>query len=476
MTRAPWSIERRLARWITLSTIAMASLFSGAVVWIAAVELHDELNILGREEIEELEANLRGRSFTRAELQDILNLIAVDHLDHRFSWRLWQPGAGRAWATFGPTPRTPLPETWDEAGAMALAPIGATRWHHVDVPLTIPGDPSISALRVGLLLDALPRRESATRALGLVIGLVAVIALIAIFGGTLLARQVARTLREATARARELDAQGTVDTVAPNHAPSEVVALANAFRGNLDELRRQYSRNLLLTAGMAHELRSPLQNMMGEASVALLRDRSPDEYRAVLESQLEEMRDLGRVVDNLITLTALREHGALARKERFQLGAETELRLQKEAAHAAKRGISFEVQRDGDLEVEGDREALLLAIRNLVDNALRHVDAGGHVEVHLHGDDQAVVAMVDDDGPGVPQELRTIVFEAFRQAEAKARRRGSYGLGLALARAAAEAHGGTIHVEPAPIGGARFVITLPRQGAANAAAEGPSRA
>ena len=213
---------------------------------------------------------------------------------------------------------------------------------------------------------------------------------------------------------------------------------------------------------MAHELRSPLQNMMGEASVALLREREPREYRAVLESQLDEMRDLGRVVDNLITLTALREPGALARKERFQLGDETELRLAKEGQLAAKRGVSLDIERDGDLEVEGDREALLLAIRNLVDNALRHASERGHVEVRLQGAADAVTVTVDDDGPGVAPDARAVIFEEFRQAPAQSRRRGGYGLGLALAKAAASAHAGTLTVGEAPLGGARFTLTLPR--------------
>ena len=102
------------------------------------------------------------------------------------------------------------------------------------------------------------------------------------------------------------------------------------------------------------------------------------------------MHDLRRTVDNLITLTALREPGALARKERVQLGAEAELRLAKEAAAADKRGIAFDLERDGDLEIDGDREALLLMLRNVVDNAIRHAPDGGRVEVHLDGDAHGV--------------------------------------------------------------------------------------
>jgi two-component system heavy metal sensor histidine kinase CusS len=92
-------------------------------------------------------------------------------------------------------------------------------------------------------------------------------------------------------------------------AAVETQVVADAFENSLVALRTQYARNLLLTAGMAHELRSPLHSMMSEVSVALLRERAVPDYTAVLESLLDDMRDLGRVVDNLITLTALAPGG-----------------------------------------------------------------------------------------------------------------------------------------------------------------------
>jgi len=457
-----WSIEQRLVRWIAGSSLAMAGLFGAAAVWFVKSELHNELDLLALEEIEELEANLRGRAFSRIELERVLGVIAVDHADHRFTWRLWRPGDADPWMMVGPATHIPLPSTSAAAATMPRTPERGARWHWIDVPMTVPDDTSVQALRVGLLLDATPRRDSANRGLGLVLVVIGLTSVVAVAGGVLLARRLARTLREAAQRARELDTLARGGDIAPSNAPTEVLALADAFRGSLEEVRQQYSRNLLLTAGMAHELRSPLQNMLGEASVALLRDRTSDEYRAILESQLDELRDLGRVVDNLITLTALREPGALARKERFQLGAEAELRLAKDAARATKRGIHYDIERDGDLEIAGDREALLLAVRNLVDNAVRHARDSGHVEVRLHGDPERITVTVDDDGPGVPVAERELMFEAFRQSQADTQRRGGYGLGLALARAAAEAHGGTIEVGDAPRGGARFTLSLPR--------------
>lgn len=462
MRAKAWSIERRLVRWIAGSSLLMAALFGLGSAWFVITGLAEQLDLIEAEEVAELEADLRGHPLTRADLEQSLRAIADQHTDHRFSWRIWRPNDATPWLTLGSTPRTPLPNAADEARAHPRAPSRHSRWRVVDIPLTLRDDPTVDTLQVGMLLDSQPHRESALEQLALVIGIVWLTAFGTAVSGLVLARKVARTLRDATARARDLDGLGTTAELAPGDAPNEVVALAGAFRHSLAELREQYSRNLLLTAGMAHELRSPLQNMMGEASVALLKERAPSEYREVLESQLEEMRDLGRVVDNIITLTALREPGALARKERFQFGAEAELRLAKEALQAQKRGISFDIDRDGDLDFEGDREALMLALRNVVDNALRHAPDGGAVEVRMHGASDAVRITVDDDGPGVAVESRALIFEPFRQAMPQSKRRGGYGLGLALARAAATAHGGTIDVSESRLGGACFGLTLPR--------------
>jgi signal transduction histidine kinase len=457
-----WSIAQRLVRWVTATSICMAVLFVASAFWFVRRELRSELELLGLEEIEELEANLRGREFSRSELESILRKISDDHPGYRLTWRLWQPETDRPWATFGSTPRVALPESTAGAGEMPNRPASGVRWRFVDVAMSVPDEPGLGALRVGLLLDSLPRRQTAIRGFVLFAGIVGFTALLSSLGGWLLSRRVARTLAEAAERARLIDARGLGSPITANEAPREVLALADAFRASLDALQQQYARNLLLTAGMAHELRSPLQNLMGEVSVALLRDREPVEYRRVLESQLEELRDLSRVVDNLITLTALRQSGRLARTERFQLGDEVELRLAKESAAAAKAGQVLEIEREGDLEVEGDREALVLAVRNLVDNALRHARERGRVEVLLHGDGPAVEVTVDDDGEGVPPAAREGIFEEFRRAPAQAQRRGGYGLGLALARAAAEAHGGTVDLGDSPLGGARFRLTLPR--------------
>jgi signal transduction histidine kinase len=114
--------------------------------------------------------------------------------------------------------------------------------------------------------------------------------------------------------------------------------------------------------------------------------------------------------------------------------------------------------------VQGDRGALSRLVRNLADNAARH--ARSRLAVSVSAADGEAVLRVDDDGPGVPAADRERVFERFtRLDEGRARGAGGSGLGLALVRTVAAAHGGTVRVLDAPLGGARFEVRLP--GAAN---------
>jgi signal transduction histidine kinase len=107
---------------------------------------------------------------------------------------------------------------------------------------------------------------------------------------------------------------------------------------------------------------------------------------------------------------------------------------------------------------------LLRALRNLAGNAIEWSPPGSRVQVQLEGKNGEVIVTVDDQGPGVPPELRTKIFEPFFTGPQQKGRRVGYGLGLAIVRAAAVEQGGTIEVGTSDAGGARFRLVLPKHG------------
>jgi signal transduction histidine kinase len=203
---------------------------------------------------------------------------------------------------------------------------------------------------------------------------------------------------------------------------------------------------------------------MGETEVALMTPRETGEYRRVLTSHLQELRDLADAVDNLVTICSQRKgHDNVTQtRESFDLAPEAKLRLARESGYASACGVELKLDSKGDTRLYGDREGLLRAMRNLTANAIEWSTPGTQVDVHLSGENGRVVVTVDDSGPGVPDELKQRIFEPFfRGPQAKGRRIG-YGLGLAIVRAAVDAQGGEVVVSRSPNGGARFCMFLPR--------------
>jgi signal transduction histidine kinase len=249
-------------------------------------------------------------------------------------------------------------------------------------------------------------------------------------------------------------------------APEEIRAVITALQDTLRRIRAEDEQARLLASGLAHELRSPLQNLIGETQVALLREREASEYRQVLESHLEDLGDLSRVVDNLVSLASIDEARRRMVTERFDLVAEARLRMKREDKLAERRGVRMRFLAEGSCEVEGDRESLLLALRNLVTNAIEWTPRGGGVELSIRSLGDGLEILVDDAGPGVPESERATLFQPFRRGRTAEGRRVGFGLGLALTQSAVAAQGGTIEVGDSPLGGARFRVRLPLRNSA----------
>lgn len=225
----------------------------------------------------------------------------------------------------------------------------------------------------------------------------------------------------------------------------EIRALAVTLNAMLDRLGAASAREQQFVGDVAHELRSPLAAARTQLEVALA--EADDATRTeLLGGALQDTERLVMLVDDLLTLARM----------------ESDSQLKAEPVDLAELA---EVPSDAPYLVQGDRLALARAIDNLRANGKRH--AVSKVEVTLARPDASSVALrVDDDGPGVGVEDRQRIFERFvRLDDARARDDGGSGLGLAIARATAQAHGGTLRVEDSPLGGARFVLSLPAAGA-----------
>ena len=236
----------------------------------------------------------------------------------------------------------------------------------------------------------------------------------------------------------------------------EIARLASTMNSMLERLERSAVRERRFVSDASHELRSPVAAIRQHAEVAL---SHPDRTTMgeLAETVLEEDVRLQRVVEDLLLLTRVDEGTLQLRRLPVDLD---DLMFEEAARLRAATALRIDSAGVSAGRVVGDRGRLERLVRNLTDNAARH--AASEIRLALHADDGRVVLEVDDDGPGVPAEQRTAVFERFtRLDDARDRQHGGAGLGLAIVAEIAAAHGGSASVVDAPSGGARFLVMLP---------------
>ena len=227
--------------------------------------------------------------------------------------------------------------------------------------------------------------------------------------------------------------------------PEELVPLIDAFNEMLDRLRESFDRLSQFSADLAHELRTPINNLRGEAEVTLLRSRSDKEYRQAFESSLEELGRLSRMIDSLLFLARAESDRSLLNLTPFEAREEIEKIGSFFEASVEEKGIHFEIR--GSAILQADRGLFRRAMGNVVENALNYTPSGGTVSITLRsGSDQVEVAVADT-GQGIAPEHLLKVFDRFYRADpAREHSDRGTGLGLSLVRSIMALHGGSVEI------------------------------
>ena len=206
-------------------------------------------------------------------------------------------------------------------------------------------------------------------------------------------------------------------------------------------------------ADASHELRTPVAALQATAE-RLLRDQPARPERDAIEAGLaRDSGRLGHLIDDLLNLARL---DARERPHRQPVDLADLASAAVAATHTTDPAAHVELVTNGPVPVTGDRDALLRAVRNLLDNAFAVADT---VVVEVTRTANGPTMSVTDNGPGVPPDQRERIFEPFVRLPRSPR--GGTGLGLAIVRRTIESHGGTITCDPSPTGGARFTLRLP---------------
>jgi len=316
-------------------------------------------------------------------------------------------------------------------------------------------------LQVGMSLQS--RQVALDRFIRLTVWLIPLGLVIAGTSGWFMARRVLRPVQNIARAAKLIEVSHLNQRIPLLGSGDEFDQLALTFNETFARLEHAVGEMKQFTGSIAHELRTPLTALRGEAEIALLHGESPEDFRRVLSSQLEEFQKLTRLIDQLLTLA--RAEAGEFHLDRVQVLVDPLLKYIVETLTllADEKGVTLLLKSDPDIIVRGDKEWLERALLNLLDNAIKYTPAGGRVTVHAVKEHSGTRIEIVDTGIGIPPEALPHVFERFYRADpARDKSIEGVGLGLSLVKWIIQEHGGSIEAASIPGNGARFTILLPQ--------------
>lgn len=274
------------------------------------------------------------------------------------------------------------------------------------------------------------------------------------------ARSGLAPLRRISHEAAKITAEHLDRRVPVAAIPVELAEVAQSVNQMLARLQESFRRLAEFSSDLAHELRTPVGNLLTQTQVVLAQSRSSEEYRDVLASNAEEYERLSRTIADMLFLAKADNDMLVPERECVDLRAETEALVEFYAALAEEKSVALEVQ--GTAHATGDRLMLRRAIGNLLSNACRHTPPGGSVTIELAGTKAGASSIiVRNTGETIPPEHLPHLFERFYRADASRKRDAEgAGLGLAITRSIMRAHGGDASVRSAQ-GVTIFELQLP---------------
>jgi heavy metal sensor kinase len=282
-------------------------------------------------------------------------------------------------------------------------------------------------------------------------------------GGYVLARRALAPMDRMAEQARLITATRMSDRLPVDNPNDELGRLSTVFNDTLTRLQSSFDQMRRFTSDASHELRTPLTAIRSVGEVGLREKRGEGEYREIIGSMLEEVDSLSRLVDRLLLLSRAETGDAMLTREDMNLTALVEDVVAQLEVLAEEKQQSIGVEAGAAAHWIGDRMVLRQALINLVDNAIKYTQSGGRIVIRVAELGKNKVIDVVDNGPGIPEQLRSRVFDRFyRVDKSRSRENGGTGLGLAIAKSAVEVQGGTLSLEPSSGAmGSVFRITLP---------------
>lgn len=277
----------------------------------------------------------------------------------------------------------------------------------------------------------------------------------------IIVRKGLRPLKEITERTMHITAYNLDERMNMPHWPKEVKTLAIAFDDMLDRLQDSFDRLSSYVSNMAHELRTPINVLMGEAEVALTKARTSSDYRRVIESNLEEYGRLSRIIDSLLFIARTDIKKSTLLREEIIVSQEVKKIVEYYQPLADDKELS--ITWTGNATLSADPTLFRRAISNLLSNAIHYTTSGGRIEISTRqADNLSIEVTVADTGCGMCKEELPKIFDRFYRVDTSRHvHPEGTGLGLAIVKSIMDLHGGTVSIESEPSKGTSVTLKFP---------------
>lgn len=463
-----FSLSARLTGWYTLTWLMLLMAATGVLYWVLASDLDRESDLFLADKVNVVGSILRERPNDWAGLREEIELESAARQYGQFYIRLIDEHGSQVLATPGmkeilagaPFPSASLREAYR---GLSVDTRNGRPFRLLTAVLPVTG----STQKLWHMQIAVDRTQQETLLARyrywFRLILLAALAFCPLVGYRI-ARRGIRPIEQIAKTARRISSSTLNERIQPAGYPIELTMLAQTFNAMLDRLESSFARLSDFSADIAHELRTPVNNIRGEAEVALTRARSVEEYRDVLSSCLEEAVRLSELIGKLLFLARTESPGTNLKREMVDISHILHALHEYFDPAATEAGIDLLVESTEAISVSVDQSLFRRAISNLVSNALAHTPEGGTVTIRAVQEANSVCVEVQDSGVGIPPEALPRVFDRFfRVDRARSSRAGGTGLGLAIVKSIVSLHQGTADIRSSPGVGTTVTLRFPSE-------------
>ena len=459
------SIRVRLTIWYGSALVLIMILFTSALYLVMSRALQDQIDRSLEEAAKAAARSLEEHRFGPfLLLDDLAQAFPELALLDKF-FQIFGPGGQVTLQSANIlTQEIPLSQTALEAALVGQATFESVRFQE-EIPIRLlsypirHGENLVNILRVGTSLRSVEEMLHRLIFVLLVASPLAVAA--SMLGVWFLAGRALRPVDAITLTAQRI-AAGDLTQRIQTRSKDEIGRLASTFNDMIARLEASFRQIRQFSADASHELRTPLTIIKGETELALRKPRSPEMYREVLESNLEEIDRMNRTVEELLFLSRADLGEIKVASDPVQLDSLIQEVQQQAIVLGQDRQVETTLGRVEPAQVLGDEWRLREMLLNLVDNAVKYSRHTGTVQLSLVRDGNMACLSVRDHGIGISPEEQGHIFDRFYRTDAaRAHFQKGTGLGLSICKWIAEAHHGRIQVESILGQGSCFTILLP---------------